>query len=96
MFGKFGQLGKLAKQAMEQSKKLAQIEVVGDYKGGLVKVTLNGKMELVNLYIDEKLLEPSKSKELKKAIMKAHRNAMKKVQKELAKTMDLNQILGGN
>lgn len=95
MFGKIGKLGKLAKQAMEQSKKLGQIEVVGDYKGGLVKITLNGKMEIVNISIDETLLDPNKAKELKKGILKAHRNATKKIQKELAKTMDMSQILGG-
>ncbi len=94
MLGKFKDLGKLAKQAMEQSKKLAKIEVTGESKKGLVKIRLNGKMELINVTIDDSLLDPSKARDLKKAMLRAHKDAMKKIQKELSKSMDMQELLG--
>ena len=93
MFGKFGDLAKLAKTAMEQSRKLGKIEVTGEADGGKVKVRLNGKMELINIYIDEELLEPRNQNKIRKLILKAHKDAMKKVQKELQKSFDKDELM---
>ena len=98
MFGKFGDLAKLAKAAMEQSRKLGKIEVTGEADNGKVKVRLNGKMELINVYIDEELLRPENQGKIKKLLLKAHKDAMKKVQKELQKSFsqeDLMRMFGG-
>ncbi len=94
MFGKFGDMAKLAKTAMEQSKKLAKIEASGESANGKVKIRLNGKMELINVIIDEEFLDPSKAKDLKKSLIKAHKDAMKKIQKELSKSMNMEELMG--
>ncbi len=94
MFGKFGDLAKLAKMAMEQSKKLSQIEATGEAERGAVRVRINGKMEVVGVTVDEEYFARADHKSIAKAFLKAHKDAFKKIQKELRKQMDVNEIMG--
>lgn len=64
MFGGKGGLGNLMKQAQEMQKnmqaaqeEIAQMEVSGEAGGGMVKVMMTGKHELVKVEIDDSLMD---------------------------------------
>lgn len=64
MFGGKGGIGNLMKQAQEMQAnmqkaqaEIAQMEVVGEAGGGMVKVTMTGKHELVKVDIDDSIMD---------------------------------------
>lgn len=64
MFGGKGGLGNMMKQAQEMQKnmqeaqkEIAEMEVAGEAGGGLVKVTMTGKHELVKVEIDDSMMD---------------------------------------
>lgn len=64
MFGGKGGIGNLMKQAQEMQKnmqeaqaEIAKMEVVGEAGGGMVKVVMTGKHELVKVDIDDSLMD---------------------------------------
>lgn len=64
MFGGKAGLGNLMKQAQEMQKnmekaqqEIAQMEVTGEAGGGLVKVVMTGKHELVKVELDDSLMD---------------------------------------
>lgn len=94
MFGleKIGQAGEAIKQARAQQDRLKKIEIFGESKDHLVKIHMNGMQEIINITIDDMLLNPSKAKDLKKDVMDAFKDAQAKLQKEMMKGMDLEQM----
>ena len=65
MFGNLGDMGKMLEGMQEQAKKLeaemASREFTVKTGGGMVKVTMNGKGEMIDLEIDDSLLEDKES-----------------------------------
>lgn len=64
MFGGKAGLGNLMKQAQEMQKnmesaqeEIAKMEINGESGGGLVKVVMTGKYELVKVEIDDSLMD---------------------------------------
>ncbi len=64
MFSGKGGLGNLMKQAQDMQKnmqeaqeEIAKMEVSGESGGGMVKVVMTGKHELVNVTIDDSLMD---------------------------------------
>jgi len=64
MFSGKGGLGNLMKQAQDMQKnmqaaqeEIAQMEVSGESGGGLVKVIMTGKHELVKVVIDDSMMD---------------------------------------
>ena len=64
MFGGKGGLGNLMKQAQEMQKnmqeaqeEIAKMEINGEAGGGMVKVVMTGKHELVKVEIDDSLMD---------------------------------------
>jgi DNA-binding protein YbaB len=94
MFGidKFGKMAGAVKQAKQQQDKMKAIQAFGESRDHLVKVHLNGLQELVTITIDESLLAVNKAKDLKSDIMAAHKDAQQKLQKELMKGMDIEEM----
>lgn len=87
-----GKMGDLMKQAKQQQDKLKKIEVFGESRDHLVKIHMNGLQEILNITIDDLLLNPQKAKELKKDLMEAFKDATTKLQKEMTKGMDMEQL----
>jgi DNA-binding YbaB/EbfC family protein len=83
---------KLRSEAKKMQEQMKQVMATGESKKGLVKVTLNGAQELVDININEELF--TDKVELKKHIKDAFADAQKKIQKEMAKGMDLDQLKG--
>ncbi len=64
MFGGKGGLGNLMKQAQDMQKnmqaaqeEIAKMEVSGESGGGMVKVVMTGKHELIKVTIDDALMD---------------------------------------
>ncbi len=60
-----GDLGKMLEEAQKKAKELeekaASVELTAKSGGGLVKVTANGKGEIVDIEIDDSLLDDKES-----------------------------------
>ena len=92
MFGGKGGLGNLMKQAQEMQKNLkaaqdeiAKMEVTGEAGGGLVKVTMTGKHELVKVEMDDSLMDDKEM--LEDLIAAAVNSAVRKVEEVSAEKM---------
>jgi DNA-binding YbaB/EbfC family protein len=93
-------LMKMMKQAQElqgrmqqMQEELASLQVEGQSGGGLVKVTLNGKMEARGVKIDPSLLKPEDAEMLEDLILAALQDAKGKV--EAAVQAKMQEVSGG-
>ncbi|RMF09847.1 MAG: YbaB/EbfC family nucleoid-associated protein [Alphaproteobacteria bacterium] len=87
-------LSQMLKQAQQMQEKmqemqtaLASMEIEGSAGGGLVKLTLNGKGEMVRLKIDPSLIVPDDVEVLEDLIVAAHGDAKAKVEARSAEEM---------
>lgn len=79
------------KQAHQMQDSLKTVLATGESKKGLVKVTLNGANELVDIHINEIMMEDRV--ELQKHIKDAHRDALKRLSSEMRKNIDPSQAM---
>jgi DNA-binding YbaB/EbfC family protein len=93
-------LMKMMKQAQEiqgrmqkMQEELASLEVEGQSGAGLVKVTLNGKLEVRRLKIDPGLIKPEEAEMLEDLIIAAFQDAKGKA--EAAVQAKMQEITGG-
>jgi DNA-binding YbaB/EbfC family protein len=93
-------LMKMMKQAQEiqgrmqqLQEELAALQVEGQSGGGLVKVTLNGKMEARGVKLDPSLLKPEDAEMLEDLILAAFQDAKAKVEAALQEKM--REVTGG-
>jgi DNA-binding YbaB/EbfC family protein len=93
-------LMKIMKQAQElqgrmqqMQEELASLQVEGQSGGGLVKVTLNGKMEARAVKIDPSLLKPEDAEMVEDLILAAFQDAKGKV--EAAVQAKMQEVSGG-
>ena len=98
MFGKGG-MGNLMKKAQEMQDKMkdlqeeiSKIEVVGESGGGLVKVTTNGKHQVLKVQIDPSLLQDDQDM-LEDLIAAACNDSTRKIQETHQDKM--SNITGG-
>jgi hypothetical protein len=93
-------LMKLMQQAQEiqgrvqqMQDELASLEIEGQSGAGLVKVTLNGKMEARAVKIDPSLIKPDEAEMLEDLILAAFQDAKGKV--ETAVQAKMRDVTGG-
>jgi DNA-binding YbaB/EbfC family protein len=93
-------LMKMMKQAQEiqgrmqqLQEELAALQLEGQSGGGLVKVTLNGKMEARAVKLDPSLLKPEDAEMLEDLILAAFQDAKAKVESALQEKM--REVTGG-
>ncbi|MCX8515857.1 MAG: YbaB/EbfC family nucleoid-associated protein [Alphaproteobacteria bacterium] len=67
----------------EMEDELAQWQEVGVAGADMVKVTLNGKGDLIDIYIDSKILTPDQASLVYDLIKAASNNAKQKVSKRV-------------
>lgn len=88
----------LQRQALEAQSRMASISVVGSSGGGMVKITLNGAMEMLGIEISPEAIDPNDPGMLKDLIKAAHNDAAFKareaVQADVAKSLGSMQGLG--
>ena len=85
-------LYKLQKEARRMQKEMKKLKITGQDKRDLITITINGLQEIEEIDIADELLSPERKVELVKAIKEALKDANKRVQREMAKNMDLNDI----
>lgn len=82
---------KLMKQAQKMQKEMEEtmsnLQVEGSAGGGVVKLSLNGKKELLSLHLSEEILSPDNREMVEDLLMAAWREASEKVDQELAQLM---------
>ena len=79
------QVGQLRQQAGVIQKELEN-KVVEESCGG-VKLKMNGKMEIINLEIEERLLSPEKKRELEKGLIFCWNKGVKGIQTFISKNL---------
>ena len=94
-----GNMAKMLKQAQDVQKKIEHVQselddlhINGESGGGLVKATVNGKMELLDLNLQDDILQEDKDM-IEDLIISAVNNAMVKAQEESQNRM--NSVTGG-
>ena len=95
-----GNMGNLMKQAQkmqrqmeEQQKALEEKEFVSTVGGGAVKLSMNGKREIVSFKIDPDAVDPEDVETLEDLIVAAFRDALKQIEDE--QTSQMSSLTGG-
>ena len=98
MFNK-GNMSKMLKQAQQMQKDIENVQneldglqINSESGGGLVQVTINGKMELLDLNLQDEILKEEKEI-IEDLIISAINNAISKAQDESQNRM--NSVAGG-
>ena len=98
MFDK-GNMSKMLKQAQQMQKQIENVQnelddlqISGESGGGLINVTVNGKMELLNCKMKDEVLKEEKDL-IEDLIISAVNNALSKAQAESQSRM--NSATGG-
>lgn len=73
----------LQRQALEAQERMAAISAVGSAGGGMVRVTLSGTMELLNVEIAPEAIDPSDPAMLQDLIKAAHNDASYRIKEAL-------------
>jgi DNA-binding YbaB/EbfC family protein len=87
------QAGEIQGRMQKLQEDLAALEVEGHSGGGLVKVTLNGKMEARGVKIDPSLIKAEEAEMLEDLILAAFQDAKGKA--EAAVQAKVQEITGG-
>ncbi len=97
--GNLGDMGKMLKQAMEMKQKMEALkeelaeEEVEASAGGMVRVRMNGRMELLELEVDPELLNPEQKEELEVIVRAAVNEGIHKTQQMMRERMQ--ELTGG-
>lgn len=86
------ELLRMQSEAKKMQQKLRERRITGESKDGLVKLYMNAAQELEDIRIDDQLLSPDMSDELRKYFKDAFKDYQKKLQKEMVADMDLSQL----
>lgn len=101
MFGKFGDIASLLKQApeimrqaqemqgkaAEMQERLAKLHVEGTAGGGMVSVTATGQQKVLNMSIDQSLLDDGDKEMLEDLVVAAVNQALEKAKAAAAEEM---------
>ncbi|NLM52193.1 MAG: YbaB/EbfC family nucleoid-associated protein [Firmicutes bacterium] len=96
----YGNMGNMMKKVQKMQKEMAKLQAELEEKtmeatsgGGVVRVEVNGKKELVNLEIDPAAVDPDDVEMLQDLIIAAINEAMRKVDEMMIKEMQ--KLTGG-
>ena len=87
MQGMMKQMQKMQKQMGEAQEKLNEERVVGTAGGGMVKVTVSGSKEVVEVFIDPDVVDPEDVEILQDLVVIATNEAMTKIEELTNSTM---------
>lgn len=96
----FGNMANIMKQAQAMQAQMAKLQeeaatktVTGTAGGGVVTVTANGAMEIVNVAIDPEAVKSGDAEMLQDVVMAASNDALKKARQMMADHM--KSVTGG-
>lgn len=87
VFSKLKQFKDLRDQGKKIQDVLSQESTTAESSFGKVKMTMDGTFMLKNVQIDAELLSPDKKEKLQNALVEAHNDALKKMQRTAATKM---------
>src|SRR5262245_20550929 len=93
LMGMMKQAQQLQERMQQMQQQLAALEIVGQAGAGLVKVTLDGKGEVLQVKIDPSLMKPEEVEILEDLIVAAAQDAKAKV--ESAQQAKVQELTGG-
>lgn len=73
----------LKEQAEKIQEEMKNITATGSAGGKMVTVTLNGKFEVLNVFIDPLCADPRDTKMLEDLVKAAHHDALEKIQEQM-------------
>lgn len=82
-FDMFKNMQNIQSQMQQMQAKLEHIQVSGSSGGGMVEVTVNGKMEVQSISISSEVVDPSDISTLEVLVAAAFNAAVKNVQDQL-------------
>lgn len=89
----FKNLQELQSQFGDMQEKMKRISVTGTSGGGMVRVTLNGQMNVTDVQIDREVVDPEDVKMLEDLILAAFTDASAKLKEKMQEEM--SDITGG-
>ncbi len=81
MMGMMKQIQKMQEKMAQVQQELEAKTVVGEAGGGMVKVTANGKQQIVKIAIDKEVLDPTDPEMLEDLIVAATNKALEEAAK---------------
>lgn len=87
------QMQKMQAKMEEMQRQLEESQVEGSSGGGMVKVVINGKSDIVSLAIDPEVIDPDDAEMLQDLIVAAINQAREKVQELQSEQM--SSLTGG-
>ncbi len=87
MAGMMKQLQKVQEKMAEVQKALEQKTVTGESGGGMVKVTANGKRQLVKIEVDREVVNPAEIEMLEDLVLAAANKALEESERMAADEM---------
>jgi DNA-binding protein YbaB len=84
---------KMKQHADQMRKKLQSQRISAESRDGRVKLFMNAAQEFEDIFIDEQILADARSLELiKRGMKEAFQDYQKKLQKEMMKDFDIDQL----
>ncbi|MFN8345578.1 MAG: YbaB/EbfC family nucleoid-associated protein [Spirosomataceae bacterium] len=83
MMGMLGKVKEFQAKMKETQESLGQLTETAEAGAGMVKVTVNGKKQLVSLIIDPELVQPQDREMLQDLIVAAVNRAMEKIEEKI-------------
>ncbi|MDO5703075.1 MAG: YbaB/EbfC family nucleoid-associated protein [Lachnospiraceae bacterium] len=87
------QAQKMQRQMEEQQKAMEEKEFISTVGGGAVKISMNGKREILSLTLDPDAVDPEDVETLQDLLIAAFRDVLKQVEEEQASQM--SSLAGG-
>lgn len=85
-------LMQMRNEAVAMQKKMQSRKIVGESRDSRVKLQMNAAQELEMLVVDESILDTETLRIINNGIKEAFKDYQKKLQKEMVKDVDLDQI----
>jgi len=88
------ELIKMQMEAKKMQNRLREKKISGESKDGMLKIFMNGAQEFEDIWVDDDLMDSEMMDRFKKDMKEAFKDYQKRLQKEMAQDIDLDQIKG--
>lgn len=79
-------------EAVAMQKKMQGKKIMGESRDGRIKLAMNAAQELEALIVDEEIVDSDTLRVINLGMKEAFKDYQKKLQKEMAKDVDIDQL----